>query len=182
MGIDYSYNCTSAKKTKDIAQYGTKELVLCDLTFEDEHDHELAPQRNVLMVLDRTDETIEPCQYPEDVLAANCDDADWTAVQKFCDKHNHLPYGVYNQEDLYEMLCGKPEHANKPYNDKLDADQQISTEEKIAALISEFQEMQVENDDGNGCDDHTLTEEDCADLGRRILNLVLQEFRPDLFA
>lgn len=59
------------------------------------------------------------------------------------------------------------------YNDKLDADHQISTEEQIAALI--FDTFTGESCAGS-------TEESCADLGRRILYVVLREFRLDLFA
>jgi len=59
-----------------------------------------------------------------------------------------------------------------PYSDKLDADQQISTEEKIAAFLKKEIE---EGDESLGDDEHL------GDLGRDILYLVLCEFRPDLF-
>jgi hypothetical protein len=63
------------------------------------------------------------------------------------------------------------------YNSKLDADVQISAEESIASLI----QSAIENsEDGNGEHDFTLTEEDCADLGRGILLAILTRFRPDL--
>lgn len=53
------------------------------------------------------------------------------------------------------------------YNDRLDADAQISAEEEIAVRIF---------DEANG----KIHEEDCADLGRDILYMVLRAFRPDL--
>jgi hypothetical protein len=56
------------------------------------------------------------------------------------------------------------------YNDKLDADQQISTEEKIAAQI--FDSFR-ENYPG-------ISEDDAQQMGRDILLMVLKEFRPDL--
>jgi len=56
------------------------------------------------------------------------------------------------------------------YSDKLSADQQITTEERISAIIFATQ-------DGTT----PLYEDDCVDLGRAILKIVLREFRPDLF-
>jgi hypothetical protein len=52
------------------------------------------------------------------------------------------------------------------YNGKLDPLAQISTEERIASYIFEKSE---------------ISEEDAAKAGREILNMVLEEFRPDLF-
>ena len=63
------------------------------------------------------------------------------------------------------------------YNENLDADVQITAEEKIAAMI---REMVNNSEDCTGKPDYTLTDEDCADLGRYILKQVLEEFRPDL--
>ena len=79
--------------------------------------------------------------------------------------------------------CGhvhlKTKKPSKPtergYNDKLDADEQVSAEECIAATI--FDHLETEGCDGCG----TLSEEDCAKLGRDILKKMLQQFRPDLF-
>lgn len=51
------------------------------------------------------------------------------------------------------------------YNSKLSADDQISMEEGVAALL--FEQTDV-------------SEEQCADLGREILLTVLKKFRPDL--
>ena len=61
------------------------------------------------------------------------------------------------------------------YNDNLDPGEQVDVEELIAATIAD--RMEVE-----GCDEGigTLDENDCADLGRTILKLVLERFRPDL--
>jgi hypothetical protein len=66
------------------------------------------------------------------------------------------------------------------YNDRLAVNRQIHAEEDIASAIFSFQEGQIALDDANNCDDHTLTEEDCAELGRGLLMLVLSQFRPDL--
>jgi len=68
------------------------------------------------------------------------------------------------------------------YNDKLDADEQISMEEAIAARI--YQNGERSNHDDDCIDvqpDLLIHEEDCADLGRNILQMVLAKFRPDLF-
>lgn len=63
----------------------------------------------------------------------------------------------------------------KTYRDDFDADTQITAEEQIASLI--FDRLEIA-----GCENgDTLTQEDCADLGRAILKQVLAEFRPDLF-
>lgn len=53
------------------------------------------------------------------------------------------------------------------YNDKMDPDQQITAEEKIAAYLY---------------DESMADEETAAEAGRQILQMVLREFRPDLFA
>ena len=66
------------------------------------------------------------------------------------------------------------------YNDKLDPDDQISMEELIASIIRNQQEMETQNSKDNGGTDFSLTDEDCQDLGRRILLNVLHKFRPDL--
>ena len=60
------------------------------------------------------------------------------------------------------------------YSDKLEADIQISTEEAIAATIFDFAAS-------NDLPDCPFDEEQCAQLGRDILKLVLGRFRPDLF-
>jgi len=59
------------------------------------------------------------------------------------------------------------------YNTTLDADVQITAEERIAALLQERGESLLA-DDG-------IDEEVCAQLGRDILRQVLEQFRPDLF-
>jgi hypothetical protein len=61
------------------------------------------------------------------------------------------------------------------YNDKLEADRQISAEEKIACLI------RAKLEESEGSPSMPLTDEDCADLGHEILKATLREFRPDLF-
>jgi|HubBroStandDraft_3_1064219.scaffolds.fasta_scaffold87594_3 hypothetical protein len=65
----------------------------------------------------------------------------------------------------------------KGYTEALDADIQITAEEAIASMIRAKIE---EAEDSNGDADFTLTDEDCADLGRSILLHILSEFRPDL--
>lgn len=52
------------------------------------------------------------------------------------------------------------------YNEKLDADEQISAEESIAAFLYESAP--------------SMSEDQAAELGRNILLLVLRKFRPDL--
>jgi hypothetical protein len=68
--------------------------------------------------------------------------------------------------------CGHAhlEPSGPTYNDKLDPDIQISTEELIASTIA-----------NHATDDGYFGEEDCQRLGRDILKLVLGRFRPDLF-
>jgi hypothetical protein len=58
----------------------------------------------------------------------------------------------------------------RPYNDSLSGDVQISMEEHIAYRI--FNEVRSANE---------VTEENCAELGRAILYDLLLKFRPDLF-
>lgn len=53
-----------------------------------------------------------------------------------------------------------------PYKDTFDSEAQIDAEEMIASKIF---------------DSPRLSEEECAQLGRDILYLVLRNFRPDLF-
>jgi hypothetical protein len=57
--------------------------------------------------------------------------------------------------------------AEDAYNETLDADEQITAEEEIAAYL-----FDAELDIG---------EEDCAEAGRQILKMVLKRFRPDFF-
>lgn len=66
------------------------------------------------------------------------------------------------------------------YNDKIDATEQVDAEELIASLIRGRQENEIANCEANGIEDWSLTDEDCADLGRDILLAVLHRFRPDL--
>ena len=61
------------------------------------------------------------------------------------------------------------------YNSNLNPDDQIAMEEKIASAIFHEPGTAVEN---SNC--RSLDEEDCANLGRTILLMVLQKFRPDL--
>lgn len=56
------------------------------------------------------------------------------------------------------------------YSNRLPADTQIDMEEKISSLIF---------DNAQG-DEDGIGEDQCADLGRKILRMVLEEFRPDL--
>jgi len=64
------------------------------------------------------------------------------------------------------------------YKDWLDPDHQVSVEEQIASLIFLY--------DSQEPDGFTPalwpSEEECIDMGKRILALVLKEFRPDLIA
>lgn len=58
------------------------------------------------------------------------------------------------------------------YNSKLEINEQISAEERIAAIIFDYEPEHGEY--------HRPDENDCAELGRRILRRILQQFRPDL--
>lgn len=64
------------------------------------------------------------------------------------------------------------------YNDTFDADQQITLEERIAARI--FQQGEETNPEEQDGWPRPLGEEDCADLGRDILLMIVEELRPDL--
>lgn len=55
-----------------------------------------------------------------------------------------------------------------PYNDSLNAADQIDAEENVAAIIFDHPEVE--------CGEHTATK-----LGRTIVYAVLRRFRPDLF-
>lgn len=68
---------------------------------------------------------------------------------------------------LSDMTRSSGESDRLPYNDNMSADQQITTEEKIASLVLEA----AYSEEG---------EEAFSQAGRNILKLVLQEFRPDL--
>lgn len=65
------------------------------------------------------------------------------------------------------------------FNDKLDADEQVSAEEAIARTIRDYIESGSVTMDADGNLD-ALDDENCADLGRIILLQVLGQFRPDL--
>lgn len=67
------------------------------------------------------------------------------------------------------------------YNDKLSSDDQITVEELIAALIYDYDSKQFENSSESTAP-MWPSEEECMDMGKRILALVLGEFRPDLIA
>jgi len=54
----------------------------------------------------------------------------------------------------------------KPYNDKLDPEDQVDAEEAIAGYLSDAPPV--------------MTEEELAQAGRDLLFIVLQRFRPDL--
>ena len=54
-----------------------------------------------------------------------------------------------------------------PYSDKLDFDDQVTTEESIAAHVFAMS-------------DGTIDEETCGDIGRDALYIALRKFRPEL--
>lgn len=60
------------------------------------------------------------------------------------------------------------------YNDKFDADQQVDLEERIAALVFDKAETTRGNDN--------VSEQSANDLGKKILQIVVAELRPDLVA
>ena len=61
------------------------------------------------------------------------------------------------------------------YNETLDPDAQITVEEEIASVISEYQDLLALVPAAR------LMDDDLVYLGRAILRVVLQRFRPDLF-
>lgn len=66
------------------------------------------------------------------------------------------------------------------YADALNADRQITMEEQIAAVIFDWKPSGEVSETECCPQDPYLTDEDCAEMGRRILLMVLQEFRPAL--
>jgi len=75
-----------------------------------------------------------------------------------------------------DIPCARGEPLNpdsRLYNESLDADDQITAEEEIAAYMQEKSEELVG-------DALSFSEEDCARIGRDILLLTLKRFRPDL--
>lgn len=55
------------------------------------------------------------------------------------------------------------------YRETMNADEQITAEESIAAIIFEMAEQE-------------MTQENCQELGREILLKILTKFRPDLIS
>jgi len=99
-----------------------------------------------------------------------------TTVIPVCEEC-HVP--VDEQEGVRCANCDTDDEDSPGYNDRLDPDQQVTAEEEIAAVIDRYQEHFKAK---HGLDEMPFGEEDCAELGRRILLVVLQEFRPDLIA
>lgn len=91
-----------------------------------------------------------------------------------CEKcHRAAPREPVKVEGERCSYCGYVHPKEEPgYNNKLDADEQITMEEDIAHKVFHFK---------GGSPDDVLDEEDCAQLGRDILKMVLKQFRPDLF-
>jgi hypothetical protein len=77
------------------------------------------------------------------------------------------------------VLCTTERAAS--YGNDFSPEDQVDAEEMIAAVIHDFQDDMIGQQEDT-CKDQTLTVEDCGDLGRLILLLVLQKFRPDLIA
>lgn len=73
-------------------------------------------------------------------------------------------FDVMNGPDWEKGPCERGELMG--YNDKLDADEQIDMEEKIASHLFHGP--------------YEMEEEDVAKMGRDILLMVLEKFRPDL--
>ncbi len=71
----------------------------------------------------------------------------------------------------------------KSFNEYLGLQDQIDMEERIAQVIMSKQEEVFEQDHEDELNEPGwFTDEDCNDLGRYILNIVLEKFRPELFA
>jgi hypothetical protein len=102
MGIDYSYECTKAKIVKELGTFGERRVLLCNLWFDDEHGHALAPAKKVVVVVEGGSADIE--KYPENFLPEDADKATWKRFQKLCDASD-IGYHVYNDNELAKMLA-----------------------------------------------------------------------------
>ena len=74
-----------------------------------------------------------------------------------------------------------PPAGDKGYRTEFTADEQVTLEEKISASIFGYMQHQAgKNDLALGGEWQLLDEEDCNELGRRILLQFIKELRPDL--
>lgn len=67
------------------------------------------------------------------------------------------------------------------YNDSLSPQEQIDAEEAISATIWNMSEQVYHDSISDGGTDGTLTPDDCNDIAKYVVYLVLRRFRPDLF-
>ncbi len=101
MGIDYSYHCTAIANVRELGTIYGKRVVLCDLQFEDEHKHDLAPVTNAMVVVGKEANFVE---NPEDVLPDTATDAEWSEWEQKCDDYPPPSYGFYNAEHVAQLL------------------------------------------------------------------------------
>jgi len=82
------------------------------------------------------------------------------------EKHNLY---IYAYDQGIDIKIGYPVNLEKPefYAEHMNAQKQIDTEEEIASFIYD--------------NFYSANEEEAAKAGRKILKMVLAEFRPDLF-
>lgn len=110
MGIHYSYELVAGTVTKRLATQRNQALVLCDLQFEDEHGHALAPVHNALVALSAEDGgCAEFLRHPEDWLDLRvATDEDWKQVQEWIDASNTPTYDFHEEEEAYKLLASQP--------------------------------------------------------------------------
>lgn len=100
---DFSYVCTKATVRNELelaAPSTANRVLLCDLEFEDEHGHALAPVQNAIVVVG--DEWADVERYPENLLREDARDEEWKLVEALC--QNSPTYNVYNGKELAAML------------------------------------------------------------------------------
>jgi hypothetical protein len=100
MGVDYSYNVTKAKIVRELATFGNKKVLLCNVRCEDEHGHRLAKCKKVVVVLEGGSAKFE--QGAENFLPED-KAGEFDAWQKLCDD-GYPGYDVYDEEAFAALL------------------------------------------------------------------------------
>ena len=91
----YQYECVAVENVRKVRSG----LYLCDLQFETENGHKLAPANNVVV-----DNSGNLQKYPENFLPEEASDADWEKWQVACEQ-GHPGYEVCNPEWLAQRLA-----------------------------------------------------------------------------
>lgn len=118
--------------------------------------------------------TLRPNQYHgfHGSLAVKEDEGDGLKLLEFHGRHPEapLPFEFHettmNGDGADDDADAEVGVGDRAYSDKLDPHQQVSMEERLAAYVF---------------DNCEADEETAAEAGRKILKMVLAEFRPDLF-